>query len=250
MVVDAARAELGIVHDLLRRAEPHIPVEAGLHRLFFQIVGLAGIAELAFDAIDLSDHAVQNQLAGDAELFTRALHRAGLKDALGRVHLFHERNGLMHVVGQRLLAVDVFARAQRRQTLDGVPVVGRGDADQVDVLAGDQLAKIVIGLTARSPFCRILRVEVVDLFLGGFAARGVHVADSEHLHVLVQEVAEQAAHLLAHADATEAGAVVRLDLGRPDVGGKNEGGAGNGCAFEEVSAVHFHVLCVLTWPRV
>ena len=107
------------------------------------------------------------------------------------VHGLQHLDRLVDVVRQRLFAIHVLARPQGRQRDEGVPVVGRGDADRVDVLAVDDFAEIIVGRAlAAAP--GLLGVVVVDVLLGGVAAGGVHVADGQHLRVLPEEVAQQA----------------------------------------------------------
>ena len=119
------------------------------------------------------------------------LHRSGLEDAAFRAHRPHHLHRLVDVVGERLLAVDVLARAQGGQGDDGVPVVRGGDADGVDVVARQEFAEVLVGRAAVLGLPRSVGVEPAHGFLRIVAPGGVHVADRQHLGVQVEEVPEQ-----------------------------------------------------------
>ena len=75
-----------------------------------------------------------------------SLHRADLKDAAS---LFDDLlNQLAFVDGQRerLFAVDVFSGVHRFDRDLGVPVVGRGDHDRIDVFSIEDLAIVLVGV--------------------------------------------------------------------------------------------------------
>ena len=57
----------------------------------------------------------------------------GLQDALLRAHGRPQRDGLVDVVGERLLDVEVLAGQHGLDRDDGVPVVGRRHDHRVDV---------------------------------------------------------------------------------------------------------------------
>ena len=135
--------------------------------------GRPGSPKLHSTRLNCADDAVAHQFARHAKFLHRALHRAGLQDAFVLAHGLHDFDGLVDVVRQRLFAIDILAGAQRGQRRDRVPVVGRGDADGVDVLAGDQFAEIVVRRAVA------VLIEFVHLFLGVVAAGGVHVANRE-----------------------------------------------------------------------
>ncbi len=166
------------------------------------------------DGVDAAEDAVAHELGGDAELFRRALLRAGLENAVGLAHLLHELDGLADIVGEGLFAVDIFAGADGGDGDVGVPVVGRGDDNDVDIFAGDDLAEIVIRGAAGVGAAGLGGVGGVHGFLGVLAAGGVDVADGEHLDIVTVEVAaEMAAHHFAHADAADGEALARGGLG-------------------------------------
>src|SRR5262249_52623 len=140
MGMDAARAEHGAIAAERGRAAPEIPFQPRLGCLLFEVTGPARVAETAVNTLDAPDHSVAHQFAGDAELLHRALDRAGLQHTLVSVHGLYDFDRFVDIVRQRLLAINVLAGAQRGEHRDGVPVVWRGDADGIDVLAREQFA--------------------------------------------------------------------------------------------------------------
>ena len=122
----------------------------------------------------------------------------------------------MDVVGQRFLAIDILAAAQRRERRDGVPVVRGGNADRVNILAVDDLTKIIVGRAVLVP------VALIHLLLGVVAAGGIHIADREHPCLLSEEIAQQPARLRAHADEAHREQIARSGVCSPDFGWKKE----------------------------
>ena len=239
VIVNAARAQHAAVGRQRGRAAPHVPVEAGFHGFFGIRIGFGGIAELRLHALDLADDAVADDFAGDAEfLVVRALLGAGLEDLLAAAHGFDEREGLMDVVRERLLAVHVLAGVDRGDGGDGVPVVRRGDDDGVDVLVGDEFAEVGVGRATLEGGLLVLAVAFFDGLLGVFAAVGVHVADAHDLDFLAaEEVLQVATVHFTHADEAEIQALVRSGLSAPDAGGEDEwGGDRSGGGLDEMTA--------------
>ena len=91
---------------------------------------------------------VTDQFGGAAEMPIGALLAAGLQDApllpYGSTHGAPFGNG----EGERLLAVDVLAGLRRPNDLDRVPVVGGADLDGVDIVTGQEVAKIAQSVAA------------------------------------------------------------------------------------------------------
>ena len=110
------------------------------------LVGLAPIRHSI--SRHLADPAVADQLGGQAELAAHlgALLAAGLEDLAGRADGLDQGLGLGDGQRQRLLAVDVLAALQRLDGHQGVPVVGSGDGDGVDVLVFEQFAVVGVAL--------------------------------------------------------------------------------------------------------
>ena len=67
-----------------RRAEPHIPVEAGRWSLRWKIEGLAGSVPVAVNVLQRPDPAVLNEAAGGGEVVDGALLEAPWKIRLWR----------------------------------------------------------------------------------------------------------------------------------------------------------------------
>ena len=113
-------------------------------------------------------------------------------------------------VRQRLLAVNVLARLRGLDGTEGVPVVGRGDDDGIDVLAAEELAEVCVGGAAgERAFLFLLGVVGFDLLLGVVPAFGDHVADRHDLHAgIAEEAAEVPAALRADADEAERDALI------------------------------------------
>ncbi len=181
MSVNAARAEHFIVGARWRGAEPEIPIEPVFEVLRGQVARLRRSAEAGGDVRDFPDHAVARELARDAELARRTLHRAGLKNALIFAHRADQRPRLVDRVRQRLFAIDVLARLCRRDGDERMPMVRRRDHHRVDVLAAEQLAEIVLRVAAFEISAGLLRVETLDLLLAILAPRPVHVAHGHGL---------------------------------------------------------------------
>ena len=245
-IAAAARTQHGVVAAQRRRAAPQVPIQSRLQGFLRQIARPAGIAEAALHVLNRADDAVAHQFARHAKFMHGTLHGAGLQDALVPLDGFDDFHGLVNVVRQRLLAIDVLAGAQRGQRDDRVPVVGRGDANRVNVLAGDEVGKIVVsGAVA-------VAMEFVHFLLGVVPADGVHVAHRQHARVLPEKIIQQAARLNAQADKAHGQARAGGRLRRPNAGGQEEGRRRrHRGGLKEMPAVdwvaHFHdsILCCL-----
>lgn len=224
-VVDALEGAVG------GGAEPEVPVEFG-RDLGVGVGGFAAPAggEADVDADDFADAPVADEFDGAAHFAGGALPAPGLPDAAVLADGVDEGAAFEEVVGEGFLAVDVFAVAGGESADGGVPVVGGGDHDGVDVGAGADVAEVfeheAVGVG----------VAFVDAFLGGFHLFGVDVADGadgdvvyveEGSHVAVAHAAD-ADH--GHGDAV-AGGVLAEDAGGDDVEG-GRGGGGGGVAEE------------------
>jgi hypothetical protein len=238
VLVHAARAEVRAVADERTGATPQLPIQAGLHRLHRFGIGFGRVAEGNVDRTDFADDAVADQLRRHAEFLGRALLGAGLEHALGGAHRFHQLDGFAHTVGQRLLAIDIFAGFHRRDGNVGMPVVGRGDHSDVDVLSGQELAEVVVRIAAFVLRAGLGRVEIVHSFLGVLAAGGVDIADGHDLNVIpIEEIAEVSVHLVSHADASDGESFARGTCLRPHSSWENERrGNEQGRLLEEATA--------------
>ena len=121
-----------------------------------------------FDALDRAEVAVTNELNGLAEKGVGTLLRADLDDglALGCFPANNLRFG--EEVREGLFAIEVFVAPQGLERVQGVPVVGRGDDDGVEVFLSAQLAEVGVcvaaGECAAGFFGRIVRFD--GLFAG------------------------------------------------------------------------------------
>lgn len=149
------------------------------------------------------------------------MHGAGLQDTFVLLHRLHDFDGLVDVVCQRLFAIDILSRTQRGERYDCVPVVGRGDADRVDVFPRNEFAEIVVSLTVAVP------VVFIHLLLGVVASGGIHIANRHDACFLVEEIAQQTARLGAHADEPHGEAVAGSGIGPPYPGWNDEGRCGS-----------------------
>ena len=137
----------------------------------------------------------------------------------------------MDVVCQRLLAVNILAGVHRGDGLDGVPLVRRGDAHRVDVIARDQFTEIHVVLAV------LVLVTLVGGVTGGVATGGVAIRNGHADDVFVaHEPSLQTPVLDTHANETDGYLVIRLDLGRPDSGGQDERRAGNRSGLEKTTS--------------
>ena len=167
-------------------------------------------ADVDMNGAHVADVPAADQFAGAAEVVRRALLAAGLEDASVAPHRVDYRPRFADRQCQRLLAVNVLAGLGRLDRDDRVPVVGRGDDHRVDVVAGQQLAEVIVdsAIIGRAA-ALLLAVMVVDSFAGRFAPCRIDFAYGQDLDLAVSQVAFQmsAAHA-AHADETERDPVI------------------------------------------
>src|SRR5262249_6887535 len=146
----------------------------------------------------LADATFANELHGLANRRRRAPVQADLRHPL---RFLGDRDHLLpFTYGQakRFLDIDVFPRPARRDELQRVPVIWRGNHDGVDVLAIDEFAEIVMqpGLTA-------------NFLLSCGQIRLVDIAQADDLGILVaQERVEQLIAAIADADHPQAHALI------------------------------------------
>src|SRR5262249_1911974 len=130
------------------RAAPQVVVDRLGDRLLAAHLADAGpvlVAEAAGHA-DLADLAGADEVDGGAHAGHAAALRAGLADAVELAGRLDDAPALADVVADRLLDVDVLAVLQRPDGRQGVPVVRRGDGDDVDRLVFDDLADVLLEL--------------------------------------------------------------------------------------------------------
>ena len=181
--VDAGLA----VGNVGRGADPEIVVELGRRRrdgLLAEGLGeiVVTVRQADLDAPDFSQTAVPDKLGGAVEVLDRALPGAGLPDPAVALDGLAHGAALAELVEEGLLAVDVEPGPGGGDGQDGVPVVGHGDRDGVEVAAEQELAEIVVGGAIR------VAVLFIDDALGLLQMVFVEVADGHPLDlVLAQE---------------------------------------------------------------
>ena len=163
---------------------------------------------------------------------------AGLQDPLVFAHGLDHRLALANGQRKRLLAVHVFAGLGRHDDHQSVPVIGNHDGHGVDVFASQQIAEVVVGVTAlvlaSVPPLRVKRVDFVlsrlttqELVRRLVAVAGrIHVADRDDLDVvLLQESGQIKRALVAVADEPHrdpvAGRGGSEHRGGDDIGGRS-----------------------------
>ena len=178
------------------RARPEVEVEAGRNRGVSIDQPDARPVAVAdgprdFDVADLPAlHEIERlPHAGHAA----ALH-AHLAHASELPRPLRHHAALLHVVAAGLLHVDILARLHRPDGHQGVPVVGCGDRDGVDVLAVEQAADILhVGRRMQ----RVLEVLLAEPHVGG----RVDVADRYEVDVGIgQPFADMRRPLPVHPD--------------------------------------------------
>ena len=95
-----------------------------------------------------------HQFGSLLEIAAGALHGAGLHHALVFARGLHHLLALFDVGAGGLFHLDIFACLAGFDGHVGVPVVGRGDADGVDGLVGQDVAEIFDGLGLERPSWR------------------------------------------------------------------------------------------------
>ena len=123
------------------------------------------------------------------------LHHAAVLACRG-----HHLPALPDVVGERLFHVDVLAGLARPYGRQGVPVVGRGDGDRIDLLVVERLAEVGVGGNAL-----VAILELADLVVENLAvdvAQG-HDSHAGHLPEVVDELAATTADSARRFDPAE-----------------------------------------------
>ena len=84
---------------------------------------------------------------------------------------------------QRLFAIHVLPRPARRDRHDGVPMLGRGDYDCINVRSLQELLILVVRRAPRVlPVAFLLGVVLLDFLLRRFAGPRINIADRDDLH--------------------------------------------------------------------
>ena len=114
-----------------------------------------------------------------------------------------------------------------------VPVVRRGDANGVDIRAGEQVAEILVGLAV------LVVVFLVHAVGGRLEVVRINVGDGQHAAIVVaQEVAQIAAALPADADRSH-GDLLRGGIRSEEATGQDEGDRCRSGGFQGITASNF-----------
>lgn len=134
----------------------------------------AGVVHEAAHHADLPDLAGADELARLDGVRRRAAVGADLHDASGRARGVEHRATLADRVADRFLDKDVGAGLDRRDHGQRVPMVGRGDDDDLRLLLREQLAVIAM-LTG------LVGGDLRDAFARGRDLAGIDVAEPDDL---------------------------------------------------------------------
>ena len=124
------------------------------------------------------------------------IFRGGLKYPSIAADCLAQKPAFRHGQGG-FLADDVLARPQGYQRHGHVPVIGRGNADRIDIAAVDDVAEIRVTGTI------LVLILTINAIAGLLPVSLVHVADGHHLSIrLFQEGAQILVAFAAYADAS------------------------------------------------
>ena len=160
--------------------------------------------------MELADGAIADHFGKLVIMVHRAVFEAGGEDSPGALHRLDEFSTL----GDRergLLANDVFLSLESHQGHWSVPMVGRGDADRVDILARQELTEVVGDVAIPRA------VVVVHGATGRLAFLWLHITNREHLAILfLQECFEVPSEALDPCADEPHRHLVRWGLGTQD----------------------------------
>jgi len=115
-----------------------------LGRIALDLVWPLGQTNLHF--LDLADEPVTDEFHGVSKHSCGTLLRAGLKDRLALGYLTMKRLALGEKMGNRFFTVDVLAVPKRLKRLHCMPMVGRGNNHDVDVITGAQIPVVRVSV--------------------------------------------------------------------------------------------------------
>jgi hypothetical protein len=195
--------------------EPHVPVEVSRWVGRLAVADAVGVhaADTSGAAHDhVADGAVLHEVGQFAEYGRPAAVEADRTDASGLSFGVDHAAPLLDGYGERFFDEDVFSGLECHDGLDGVPVVGCGNADRVDVFAGQQFAEIGVASDVPAEFLphlrhRDSRAQIGWVYRGPVASkvRFVHIAECDDLGFGVGHKAfEQLGSPVADADKSHA----------------------------------------------
>ena len=192
-LVHSARSETVGVRTPLRRTEPHVPIDirigcafnGGLFGLVEETDGMGRSAKLlsatavvGVHILHIADETVAHYHHRRAELRPATLHGARLEHAIVLLLGSHYLAGFIDVERKRLFAVDVLAGLHRFDGHIRMPVVGRCNADHVDIRVLDHITEIGV---RRADICNLLFcIEIVHTLYTGGKTHLVAIADSRN----------------------------------------------------------------------
>ena len=166
---------MGLNGTLGRGAEPAIVVDVG-RGLAVGILAHPDRADVlvvpGLHPEDLAELARADDLDGLLEMRRRALLGADGHDLVGLAGRADHRLALGDVVRDRLLDIDVLAGQHGLDRGQGVPVVGRGDDDAVDVFAVEHGAVVARRVAACFPSAFLTRSAVSPAWRSSTSAIG------------------------------------------------------------------------------
>lgn len=187
----------------------------------------------------LPDGAVGDGLLGLVPLVRGSGLGADLKDPLGLLHRIGQVLGLGDGVAHGLFQINVLALVHGLQSHPGVPVIGGGDDDGIDLGAVDDLVVVQVAV-ALVEFLVLVEAPLVDVADGDNLAGVLFLADPG-------ELAPHVGAAPAAADQADIDAVVGADnpagdsfvwTGSQGPASQAESRAYAGRALHEVSAIH------------
>ncbi len=207
------RTEIRVVMNLriVQRAQPLVEIQVGGHRHFGQIQRLGSIPDPHIDLLDVSERAIPHQADGLLEFRAGPLLTPHLEDPTVVPDSRLDSKPLGDRIGERLLQVEILSGIQCIDGDQGMPVVGRRDADDIDVLPIQQVLVELVHVTAFVHVVLLLPLGHVPP--EAFPLDGIHITAGRDLHARTgSEAPEIASPLSAETDEAEHDPVARSDL--------------------------------------
>lgn len=244
--------DTGFVGPLRSRAEPCFPVEAcgnrvaAIRTLHAARPAMGRVPDVNFG--DGAKHVRLDEFHATAKVARRAALVAGLGDDLGVFGEVSELAGFRERVGEGFFAIDVFASLDGVLANPGVPVVGCGDDDCIQLLFFFQHLAVVAVVHGLGYRVAVALARISDL-------AGIHIAEGCDLVSELDGSADMALDLVAHADESDVELVARFFGRRSEQRARLEtqrtGGKSSGfkeCAAGEVRVI-FHILVFAFWMK-
>ena len=174
-------------------AGPEIVIDAGGNRFRGSVAdGRAPFVANCASHVDIADGAVAEMMNGFEHTGVGARLAAVLANAVVFFYGTHELATFKGVVRAGFFDVDVFSCLASPDSHEGVPMVGSGDRDGVDVFVVEQLADIAVGFRFwQAKFLDVVKALVEYVFIhiaqsgdlsGGDMREAVDVIDAAASH--------------------------------------------------------------------